>query len=285
MKIAHLSDLHLFSSDAIKLIHLIGRRLFGAVNLFITRHNLFSEDVARLAIHTIIEQHVDHVIITGDMTNLALEAEFELAKSIVSPIGGYEKLTVVPGNHDYYTPSSVKTQRFEKYFGYTLWRDGKDKFGQYPVIKDLEGIRIVGVRTATVSPPACAFGFIGEQQGLAIRAALEEALSKDMFTILALHHNLHRRPMINELTGKLLDRWRIYEILKDTPADLVLHGHDHESHSFDSGNTKVIGCGSSSRRLPNNPGTFNILEINGKKARIQRWRLLPDKGMFAPIED
>ena len=61
----------------------------------------------------------DHVVVTGDLTNLALESEFELARDLFERELGLDpsRVTIVPGNHDLYTRGALASRRFERYLG------------------------------------------------------------------------------------------------------------------------------------------------------------------------
>ena len=47
-------------------------------------------------------QRPDHIAVTGDLVNLALEAEFTPAQAWLESVGTPQRVTVVPGNHDAY---------------------------------------------------------------------------------------------------------------------------------------------------------------------------------------
>src|SRR5262252_4643150 len=69
-------------------------------------------------------ERVDHLIVTGDVTAYSLEAEFARARGAMGRIADdRRRCTVIPGNHDRYTPGALATRRFEKYFGHLLESD------------------------------------------------------------------------------------------------------------------------------------------------------------------
>lgn len=288
MRIAHLSDLHLLPDGALNLTSLLGRRLFGAANLVLLRHRVHSTEVVRAAVDAVVGQEVDHAVITGDLTNLALEPEFALAREVVDPLGGFNELTVVPGNHDYYAPDAVRALRFEKWFGHTLWSNGVGE-NQWPVVKDLGSVVLVAVRSATSPLPMCAHGRVGREQAEAAAQAVTRARADGKDTVVFFHHNLHRRPVAAEVTGRLLDKGLVSDVLARSGATLVLHGHDHREHEMvitgpgsDSG-TPVVGCGSTSV-VPSSglrTGRFNIYDIEEGNVRVERWRYLGKEKRFA----
>ena len=85
---------------------------------------------------------IDHVVITGDLTNLALEPEFELAREVIRDDLGLDasRVSIVPGNHDVYTSGSERTLRFSRYFADYLASDlpllgASVPAGRFPFVK------------------------------------------------------------------------------------------------------------------------------------------------------
>ena len=60
---------------------------------------------------------VDHLVVTGDLTLSAEAREFERAADMLKWWAAAGKLTVVPGNHDVWTPEAVDTGRFLRAIG------------------------------------------------------------------------------------------------------------------------------------------------------------------------
>lgn len=276
MRIAHLSDLHLYAPGRVKAGDLLGRRVLGAANLFGVRKSLHSEEVAVEAIAEVGRLGVDHSILTGDLANLALPAEYELAARVVGPLGTWDRLTVVPGNHDCYTPESIWKGRFEAFFGHTLWRDNDPAAGRYPVVKDLPGLRIVVGRTPSANVLPWSRGRFGKAQIEAVRVAVEQGRAAGRFVILAFHHNLHRRGLAAEVVSRLRDRDAVWALLADAKPDLVLHGHDHKQHETVVPGTRVpvIGCGSSSVDSPRPAiaARFNVYSVDDGRLSVERWQ-------------
>jgi len=283
MRLAHLSDLHLTPAGALGLRHLCSRRAIGALNWFLNRHGRHSEAAVRAAVQGVLQARADHVVVTGDLTNLALDAEFELAASVLRPLSGH--LTVVPGNHDYYSPDAVRRGEFERWFGETLWRDAEPRV--WPVVQELaDGVTLIAVRTAQVTWPACAFGRIGADQMRRVLSAVSRAREQRRFPVIAMHHCVHRRGLLSEATGRLLDGREFVDGLLNTGSALVLHGHDHHAHHWTldgppgtSIRVTIIGCGSSSHSATSRePGAFHVYDRIGEgTVQVERWRLQAEK--------
>jgi len=292
MRIAHLSDLHIFPEGAIRPRDLLSRRLFGAANVRLFRKRAHSSSIARAAVEAVLGLDVDHTVITGDLTNLALRREFEAVADLVAPLGGWDRLTIVPGNHDYYTPGAVKERRFEERFGYTLW-SGSSGDGVYPSVKEIAGVMIVAIRSAALAPPLCSFGRVGNEQARALRVALDGARASGRDTVVLMHHNLHFRGVFQESIGRLRDREHVSGILADCGATLVLHGHDHREHEMVLTGTRggrgtlVAGCGSTSIDPvgSSRSGRFNVYSVHDGTVLVERWRYQRAEGMFVRMAD
>src|SRR5580704_3333994 len=100
--LAHLSDPHLPPLPSPRLSELMGKRAFGYLNWTRNRHRYHRRDVLDVLVSDLQAQVPDHIAITGDLVNLALEAEFAPARAWLEDIGSPERVTVVPGNHDAY---------------------------------------------------------------------------------------------------------------------------------------------------------------------------------------
>jgi len=272
MKIAHISDLHLYSHGALTLKHLLGRRILGALNLFFMRKNQFSEEVAVQAVKALIDAKVDHVVVTGDFTNLALEQEFLLAKKILEPLWAYKRLTPVPGNHDYYASDAITEQRFERTFGELLWRDGEER--TWPVVKNLGNVVIVVLRSVFLCPPGMGYGRIGVEQLQRLEKILEANRSNRTRTIVALHHHLHDRGFVTEATGRLLDKSELLEVIRKYRPALVLHGHDHKPIRWviEGENRPIVACNGSVTMLKHyfSP-RITFYSLDGQSLRVETW--------------
>src|SRR5690606_5444292 len=107
---------------------------------------------------------VDRVVVTGDLSNLALEQEFE---HIISKLDAIQiPVTVIPGNHDAYTRGSVRQRRFEQMFAQFMQgeRLGEQFEDFYPFVQRFDEVALTGVSTAHASLPLYAVGTVGERQ-------------------------------------------------------------------------------------------------------------------------
>src|SRR6476469_6533516 len=99
---------------------LFNKRITGYANTLLSRGRVHRREYL-LAVLRASAEDADHVVVTGDITNLALESEFEEARALLDAL--HADLTVVPGNHDIYLPSTHRDRRFPHHFGTFLQSD------------------------------------------------------------------------------------------------------------------------------------------------------------------
>lgn len=286
MKIALLSDLHLVSFDSLRTRDFFTKRSLAWMNLRFNRNDAVSgEAIARLAIQRVKAMDADHILFTGDFSNMALASEFELARDVLAPIWDPNRLSVVPGNHDYYALDSVRTGLFEHYFRELVWGPSGGK--AYPGIKTIApGVALLLFCSTHYLPGVLSFGWVPDSQLKRARAALKAL--KPRFIIAAFHHNLHKRGVMIELTGRMLRREYLKESLVDMGVNLLLTGHDHHHLEYPvQKNTKtmqVICSGSTTLSVSGHVPGFSIIELdpeNPKKPfKIKVFSYNPDIGDF-----
>src|SRR5262249_53188726 len=105
--LAHLSDVHITTSPLGRQPRdWVTKRVPGYINLrWLGRRRRFrsAAEVLAALVSDIRRRRPDHVIFSGDATNLGFEAEFARAAALLG-LGGDDPLPglAVPGNHDYY---------------------------------------------------------------------------------------------------------------------------------------------------------------------------------------
>ncbi|HEV7555716.1 MAG TPA: metallophosphoesterase, partial [Kofleriaceae bacterium] len=103
MRLAHFSDLHLLSGAGVRWLELANKRWIGAMNLLTNRARHYHTAAFEDMVADLNAQRIDHILCTGDVTNLALQQEFEFARTLFDRLAlGPNEVTVIPGNHDAY---------------------------------------------------------------------------------------------------------------------------------------------------------------------------------------
>jgi len=115
--IIHISDLH-FHTYPQNFRDWKSKRILGAANLLFRRKRQFPLQRAKRLVEQIQKMNWDHLVISGDLTQLALEKGFSRARKTLEPLlTDPERVTVIPGNHDRYVRQAAGTDLFSQYFG------------------------------------------------------------------------------------------------------------------------------------------------------------------------
>jgi 3',5'-cyclic AMP phosphodiesterase CpdA len=235
MRIAHFSDLHLLDLQGVRPHRFFNKRLSGYANIRLKRGHIHKSSYVRAIAREIMRAKIEHVCITGDITNLALEPEFELARVVIEEELHLdaEHVTIVPGNHDLYTRGALRTRRFTRYFGDYLKSDLPELaidtgLGHFPVVKLRGPAAIIGLSSAVPRLPFVAAGKLGSAQLDALGRVLAHPEVKKRTPVLALHHPAHNPPSwLKTLLEGLHDAKDLWQRLQVVPRGLILHGHLH----------------------------------------------------------
>jgi 3',5'-cyclic AMP phosphodiesterase CpdA len=260
-RLAHLSDPHLPPLPVARLRDLAGKRAFGYLNWTRNRHKYHRREVLDALVADLQGQHPDHIAITGDLVNLALETEFKPAHAWLEGVGPPDRVTVVPGNHDAYVRAT--RHRFATTFADYLRGDGADGAALFPFLRRRGPVALIGTSSAVPTPPLMATGWLGHAQLASLERMLAELSTEGAFRVLLVHHPLHSDARVKRLT----DSHRLLDLLKRYGVELILHGHDH-IHStmwFDGPNGKIPAIGvPSASALPRHhypAAAYNLFSI------------------------
>lgn len=269
-KLAHISDIHLSPLPRPNLSELAGKRLTGYLNWLRQRKTVHQRAVLDALIADIHAQAPDHIAVVGDLVNLSLPEEFRAAQDWLEALGGPEKISVVPGNHDAYVTSRSEpgSDRWRAYMnsnaeGANYSAAASDRF---PYVKIFGPIALIGLSTAIPTPPFQAFGALGGQQRRALRGTLAQLAEQNLFRIVLIHHT----PLEGQVSRRrsLRDGVELSEILRKFGAELVVHGHNHQSslHHLETANGLIPVCGvpsaSSSGAHKDQPAAYNLYRIS-----------------------
>jgi 3',5'-cyclic AMP phosphodiesterase CpdA len=256
MRFLHCSDVHITQSYAGAPWRKIGwRRWLALLELSIggraAAYARAGETLARIA-GDLKNQGADHLILSGDLTAYAVDSEFQGARDALGELGGDKRrCTVIPGNHDRYTPGSLRAKRFEKYFGHLLESDLPEvsREGPFPFVRLLgEEAAVIGMCSARVPPvPGLSYGTIGEAQLDGLREAVAHPRLKGRAVLVVVHHApLTSRGTKDKLTHGLRDAEKLFALIPG-PRFAVLHGHIHHRYHHPATSTRphVFGAGSS----------------------------------------
>jgi 3',5'-cyclic AMP phosphodiesterase CpdA len=220
-KLAHLSDPHLPPLPRARLAELAGKRALGYLNWTRNRRRYYRREVLDALVSDMQAQGPDHIAVTGDLVNLALEAEFGPAREWLASVGTPQAVTAIPGNHDAYVRAT--RHRFVQVFGEYLAGDEVSGNSAFPFLRRRGPLALIGLSSAVPTAPLMATGTLGRAQLEAVEKMLIALSSEQAFRVLLVHHPLHSDSRPKRLT----DSRKLLALLKQHGVELILHGHDH----------------------------------------------------------
>lgn len=151
MRIAHISDLHIARPPSFGEYNI--KRLLGYINYRLFRSRVYREHVAGNALTRLMDNPPDLVLLTGDITQHGLAAEFDAAAELLSPLANLRiPVITVPGNHDMYGPASARRlASFIKSLLLDLVPDAQGLF-RFP------GVEILPLFQGVQTPPFLSYG-------------------------------------------------------------------------------------------------------------------------------
>jgi 3',5'-cyclic AMP phosphodiesterase CpdA len=263
-RLAHLTDPHIGPLPRPRRRDLIGKRVTGYLNWRRGRHLV--HDMATLG-HIVADvkaQHPDHIAMTGDIANIGLPAEFQLARRWLEMLGLAEDVSFVPGNHDAYVRGSLPD--LARIFA--PWTTGEaNAVGRFPFLRVRGNVALLGLSSAVPTPFFIASGRLGQRQLERAEALLAECARRNLIRVVMLHHP----PRIDAagLARGLTDAREFEQMIGRAGAELILHGHNHRpSLAYIEGpfrRTPVVGAPSASvaREGSRHRAGYHLFEISG----------------------
>jgi predicted MPP superfamily phosphohydrolase len=281
LTLVHLSDLHFTSNrdllrESINKRQLPGKRLLGGLNYQLRRKNHFSQSSRMELFKRLSELDWDVLIITGDLTTLALDEEFAEARQFLEPLFSKGKVLITPGNHDRYVKNDLILDPFGKYFS-DCWPFSQEKtdpsLTRFYEVNDQ--IVIVEFDMAIHRPWFSSRGIL--------RPDLEKLkkqlanLDKNRMKIAIGHYPAFIPPGEHEgYFHSFPGKNRMKQFLLDQDFRLYLHGHIHKSWHFEPVKERKltsINSGGCCRHTTGEWSGFHKITIAGDSVSIKRIRL------------
>ena len=285
-RLAHLSDVHLGPLPDVTYRDLASKRMVGYVNWQRTRRHIMQDGVLGSITSDIKAAGVDHIAVTGDLVNLALDGEIELARLWLETLGPAEDVSVVPGNHDAYVPGAF--DKVCRSWGAWMTGDGRSAPADrhaFPYLRVRGQVALIGVSSARATAPFMANGFFREDQSHRLGALLEKAAKQGLFRVVMIHHPPVRGAVAQH--KRLFGIGNFQKTISTHGAELILHGHSHEPtlHWIGGKNNQpvpVVGVAAGGQAAGGShpPAQWNLLEISGEP---EAWSLrLTRRGLSGP---
>lgn len=253
-RVAHISDLHVLSPEGVEWRGiLLNKRITGYINLIRRRGRVHRRAFLETVLAA-VPRDADHLVITGDITNLAFESEFAEARSLLDEVARRVEVTVVPGNHDIYLPAVFRQRRFQHHFGQFLRSDLPQlsldlPAGRFPCVKLRGPVAIIALSSGVPRPPFVSSGYIGREQLAALQAVLAHPEVTRRTALVLVHHPpVDGRSRLGQLRDGLVDAAGLQRALGALKQGLVLFGHLH----------RRVRC-----RLPTAAGALDVVGASG----------------------
>ncbi len=269
-RLAHISDLHLGPLPDVTYRQLASKRMVGYVNWQRNRRRLLHDGVVGSIVTDIKAHAPDHLAVTGDLVNLALDGEVELARLWLDAVGKPHDVSVVPGNHDAYVPGAF--DKVCRSWGAYMAGDGlgspTDR-KSFPYMRIRDQVALIGVTTARATAPFMANGFFREDQSHRLAAHLDEAARQNLFRVVMIHHPPVRNAVAQH--KRLFGIGNFQKVIRRHGAELVLHGHSHDPTLNWIGGPKktsvpVVGVAATGQSVGGSHAAaqWNLIEISGE---------------------
>lgn len=247
-------------------------------------------------LHDLAAIRHDHLAVTGDLTNVSLEDEFDAARRWLARLGAPDAVTLVPGNHDAYV-------RVPEARSWALWSDylasdaageelctelwGREKAGalRFPSLRLVGPLALVGLCSARATLPLLAGGSLGDAQRERLADLLRELGARGRTRVVLVHHP--PEPGAVAWRRALWDADRLGQVLRRCGAELVLHGHMHRTRvgalPGPAGAVPVVGVRSASHRggKPGRVARYHLYDFDGGRITLRAREFRPDAGDFA----
>ncbi len=285
-RLAHISDVHLSPLPQVKWLDLANKRITGYLNWKLNRKHQIGGNSLTPLMRDLIAAKPDHIAVTGDLVNLALDQEFSHGRQFLESLGAPENVSAICGNHDAYLPGSLD-KALQHWAPFTSGdHPARQKSTQFPYLRIRGDVAIIGCNSAEATLPFFANGFFRKDQAERLRSVLRQ--TADLCRVVMVHH-----PPFHNATKwhkRLIGIERFQEVIKNEGAELILHGHTHLATRTEiPGKEKPVpvicvpaaGNGLGDHRPA---GRYNLFEITGSTGNWKiNWQAFGMKEPNGPI--
>ncbi|MEP6355914.1 MAG: metallophosphoesterase [Hyphomicrobiales bacterium] len=272
-KLAHFSDPHIGPLPRPSMRELLSKRITGYLNYKRNRSRALTGDVLGTLLSDLKKQAPDHIALTGDIVNIALDAEILAARQWLESVGQPRDISLIPGNHDAYVRGSLNKAK-GAWSPFWLGDDARDEV-EFPYLRRRGPIAIIALSTGVATAPFMATGTLGRQQIEKAGQLLRQTASPDIYRAVLIHHP----PFVEKgrWMKRLTDHRAFVKMIEKEGGELVLHGHTHRrnvtSLKGPKGSIPVVGVPSASSGLngKHEPSRYNLFNIEKQN---EQWKCL-----------
>jgi len=230
--LGHLSDLHATPVVVGNPLQLLNKRFFGWLSWQIRRQRYHRTSVVDALMDDLSHAPIDHLVVTGDLTNLSLVSEFGAARERLKRLGDARDVSIVPGNHDAYVgvAQSRSWNLWSEYFESDepeVAAQASDPRERFPTLRIRGPLAVVGLCSALPTRLFDASGTLGDGQLDRLERMLRDLSERDLCRVISIHH-----PITAGATHPrrwLRDAESLRGVIGRVGADLVVHGHNHRT--------------------------------------------------------
>jgi 3',5'-cyclic AMP phosphodiesterase CpdA len=279
--LAHLSDPHLGALAWPGLPALLNKRILGYLSWTFRRRPVHEGTVLPALVEDLRRVRPDHIVVTGDITNISLPDEFTRGAAWLRGLADAHDLTVIPGNHDAYV--GVPWERSLGHWSGFMSGAATAPFTteaparspeDFPFVRLRGPVALIGVSTAAPMPALSAAGRIGAAQLGRLATQLDELGRRKLFRVVLIHHP--PLPGAAKPRKQLEDAADFRAVIARCGAELVLFGHTHLSAlgrlATPAGTVPAIGVPSASAR-PHRGKDHSRYHLYRIEADGDGWRL------------
>ncbi len=265
-QLAHISDIHLSPLPEPRLFELLGKRITGYINWKKNRTAEMGRQTLDTLMESIKQKKPGHLVITGDLVNLALTREFSAAKDWLVAQGPARDISLTFGNHDAYVRGAFK-KACKTFRPWMTSEEAHAWSSPFPYMRVRGQVAIIAVSSAIATPPFFATGRFDSAQAHHLADLLQEAKERNLFRVVMIHHPPYQRATY--WYKKLWGIERFQRVIKQLGTELILHGHTHvpslEHIEGKLRDVPVVGVASASQAFGGKkpPANYNWLSIDG----------------------
>ena len=223
MRIVHFSDPHA-GGGAEDWLAYLDKRWVGVFNYTFRRRFRFDLRGLEALVQYVIQNPVDLVVCTGDLTSTGQPGEFATVKKILQPLRDSGiPIIYTPGNHDCYVKRPKCVRAMEEMVEYLSC--GRYSFQDMPICLNFGECDFILLNTSRPSNLLCSWGFVSRKDSAYVEQICREPKTRPR--VLVGHYPLLEEHPILRTRHRLFGQKKLVELMRNGAIDLSLCGHVH----------------------------------------------------------